>query len=734
MVRTEQTPEFFQSVVKYGSDLITIINTEGLYTYVSDSITRVLGYSVNEMVGTSPFAHIHEDDLAMALSYFEAISTIDQAKLPYFRYRHKDGSWRWLDCTATNMICDSNINGYVTNSRDITEKVEATQKRKESQAYYEALYVNHPDLVFTLDKQGVILDCNANVSKIAGYSASEIIGRAFTTFVPANELTNTHTAFTRALTGKAHTISTSIISKTQEIKELNVTVVPVIINDQVSAIQCIAIDITEKKRAEEQLKEQTNQLNNILGSITEAFFALDNNYCFTYFNKAFSDYVNVETKSLKGKNLWEEFPLMQQTLLYSKCQEVSGSGQGLECEEYISHINSVISWKIYPFENGIAVCFTDVSAKQKALEEQKNLSLVASKTTNGVLITDLNGKIDWVNNSFELLTGFSLSEIFGKDPADFLYGPETQQDMIEHIRRMLQLCLPFSAEFINHKKTGEPIWVALDITPILDEQGTLLKFINIYTDVTDRKQAEIRLLQLSDNLYKQNRDLQQFTYIVSHNLRAPVANLVGLAKMLQKLDVNSPQYNTALTNLDKSAIRLDTVIKDLNKILSVKSGKQEGLLEGETDSIDVSEVITEVVQSLQEMITGANAEIKLSLAEDVYLETKRAYIYSIIHNLLTNAIKYRSEERPLLISLESVEVNNQVVISIKDNGSGMDMDKVKPNLFKLYKRFHNHVEGKGLGLYLVKSQVEALNGRIEVDSAVGIGTEFKVFFKYLQYD
>lgn len=734
MVKTEQTYAFFQSVVKYGSELITIISEEGLYTYVSDSVTRLLGYTADEMIGTSPFVHIHEEDLAMVFTYFENLATTDQSKLPYFRYKHKNGMWRWLDCTATNMRSNKDINGYVTNSRDITEKVEAQQKRKESQAFYEALYFNHPDLAFTLDKQGIVQDCNTRVYKVTGYTAAEVLNKSFTRFVDAAEQLTTRNAFAKALDGQAQTFETCILSKAKDLIDLNVTVVPVLLNGHVEAIQCIAIDITYKKRAEQQLKEQTIQLNNILGSITEAFFALDDTFCFTYTNTAFTDYIKLDTADLKGKNIWEQFPFMKDTYFYQKCVEVSSLSLAVECEEYIAHINSVLYWKIYPFENGIAVCFTDVSAKQKALEEQKNLSLVASKTTNGVLITDNKGKIEWVNNSFEILTGYSLSEIIGQDPSDFLYGPETQEDVLEHIRRMLSLLVPFSAEFINYKKNGGHVWIALDITPILNDNGELSKFINIYTDVTDRKQAEIRLLQLSDNLFKQNRDLQQFTYIVSHNLRAPVANVVGLTKMLQKLDKNSPQYNTALTNLDKSAVRLDTVIKDLSKILSVKSEGQDGDLNEETDTVNVAELITEVLQSLQENLATVNAQVQLSLAADVYLETKRAYIYSIIHNLLTNAIKYRSSDRTLHILLESVAVDNQIIIKVKDNGSGMDMDKVKPHLFKLYKRFHSHVEGKGLGLYLVKSQVEALNGQIEVESEIGVGTEFRISFKNLHYD
>lgn len=734
MVKTEQVPDFFQSVVKYGSDLITIINQDGLYTYVSDSVTRLLGYSTEEMVGASPFEHIHQDDLEMVMYHFQQLALKEQLTPPLFRYKHKDGSWRWLDCTATNMLLQENINGFVTNSRDVTERVEAEKKRKESKAFYEALYFNHPDLVFTCDKYGVIKDCNDSVYKITGYNLGEVLNRNFIEFLTNKNREVTQDGFMRALSGKAHTLETSILSKSNRVVELNVTLVPVVLNAKVEAVQCIAIDVTEKKRAVQLLNDQTRQLNNILGSITEAFFALDEAFRFTYINTTFADYIRHQATDLIGKSIWEKFPLMTKTYFYEKCLEVTTSGEAVECEEYIDQIDSILSWRIYPFENGIAVCFTDVTAKKKAIEEQKNLSFVASKTTNGVLITNNRGQIDWVNKSFETLSGFTLPEIAGKDPSDFLYGPETQVETIEHIRRMLELRVPFTAEFINYKKSGEAFWVALVITPILDERGELTKFINIYTDINDRKKAEVNLLQLSDSLFQQNRDLQQFTYIVSHNLRAPVANVVGLTKMLQKLDVSSPQYEVGLKNLEKSAMRLDTVIKDLNKILAVKKVGQEGTFQNDSELVDLTELVSEVVQSLQEMLTTAKAKVELCFSSDVCLSTKRAYIYSIIHNLLTNAIKYRSDVRDLLISVSIVEDKGNVVITVNDNGSGMDMDKVKPHLFKLYKRFHHHIEGKGLGLYLVKSQVEALDGTIEVESELGKGTNFKISFKSTKHD
>src|SRR5690606_224155 len=114
-------------------------------------------------------------------------------------------------------------------------------------------------------------------------------------------------------------------------------------------------------------------------------------------------------------------------------------------------------------------------------------------------------------------------------------------------------------------------WADITISPIRNDQGQITKHIYIHTDITERKLDQEQLLKATEHLYLQNLDLQQFNYIVSHNLRAPVANLVGLATMLKKIDRSNTRFDQGLQNLEKSARRLDDVIGDLNKILAVRT-------------------------------------------------------------------------------------------------------------------------------------------------------------------
>ncbi len=729
-MKNEFTPEFYSTIIQNSHDMITIIDPEGVYKYVSDSIHMHFGFVPEELIGENALGWVHPDDLSHVMETLGAIKTAKQLKAKPFRYRHADGSWRWLSTIVTNMESNPVINGFVTNSRDITEEIEAAAKSEKSNALYQALFYNHPDLVLTMDESGIILEINSGSTRVSGFEVSEAIGRHFTDFLAPIYLQETQQAFRKVIEGGAHTFETGIINKQNEQLDLSVTLVPVWFADRINAVHCIAKDITKVKQSEKLVRDQASQLNNILGSITEAFFALNRDWRITYANRTFARYFDASTEAVIGRNIWLQQPELNQTQFYNKCKQVMETGVAHEHEEFIPILQAVTNYKIYPFEDGIAVCFTDITAKKAAQEELSKLSLVASKTTNGVIITDKQGKIEWGNHSFEKLTGYAMEELLHQDPTVLLKGPETNKEVMINLRRLLGLAVPFSEELLTYKKNGEKIWIAADITPILNDEGDLQKFIVLYTDISDRKFAEEKLLQMNEDLVLQNNDLQQFTYIVSHNLRAPIANVMGLTRLLPVLEPGSENFKKAIVNLDKSALRLDSVITDLCEILSVKG--PESSESHELLSLDV--ICTEVLQSVQDMLNIVNANFILHVQPGLEIKAKKAYLYSIIHNLITNAIKYRATDKPLQIVLRAYQTTDGIQIEVKDNGLGMDMDQVRPHIFKLYKRFHVHTEGKGLGLYLVKTQVEALNGTIEVDSAQGNGSTFRVFFRNQQYD
>lgn len=229
------------------------------------------------------------------------------------------------------------------------------------------------------------------------------------------------------------------------------------------------------------------------------------------------------------------------------------------------------------------------------------------------------------------------------------------------------------------------------------------------------------LLSANTELVKQNAQLEQFGYITAHNLRAPVARILGLGNIVgNEAYFSLPRDQEILDKLLASAHELDTIIHDLNAILDVKKGIHHAY-----ETIDLENHFAKVKSILRDKIAESQAEITESFdAKTCYAVP--AYIESIFYNLLSNAIKYRHSERKPVIKVKTHIKGNDLYITVSDNGIGLDLNKLKSKMFSLYQRFHHHVEGKGLGLFLVKTQVEALNGSIDVQSTVGEGSTFDI--------
>lgn len=234
-----------------------------------------------------------------------------------------------------------------------------------------------------------------------------------------------------------------------------------------------------------------------------------------------------------------------------------------------------------------------------------------------------------------------------------------------------------------------------------------------------------KLIDANEELIKHNHELQQFSYTISHNLRAPVARLLGLTNLLSMKHYQASEEMQELVRLIKdSSLEFDGVIRDLNKIIDVRNEFYR---------------VKERIHFLQEF-EQAKKNVGENLFTDVrvfvdftepVIYTVRPILSSILYNLLSNAIKYKSTMRTLELSIKTYKRDDFVVLEIGDNGMGMNLDSYGKDLFGLYKRFHAHIEGRGLGLYLVKSQVESLGGRIEIKSQLNVGTTFLIYFKVL---
>jgi len=242
----------------------------------------------------------------------------------------------------------------------------------------------------------------------------------------------------------------------------------------------------------------------------------------------------------------------------------------------------------------------------------------------------------------------------------------------------------------------------------------------------EKGKREVERIKITTDLIQRNRDLEQFTFIISHNLRAPTANIMGYAENIQDVLTTPEERTELLKGLSRSVISLDSVIKDINTILQVKREAGE-----RKESIHFSKLVNDVLASIGNLVDKHYVRIETNFQEADEIFSLKGYMYSIFYNLISNSIKYGNPNVPPFIQIKSKKENEKIIISFKDNGLGFDMKTKADKVFGLYKRFHTHVEGKGMGLFMVKTQVETMGGRISVKSEPGAGTEFTIEFENL---
>ncbi|GIV38078.1 MAG: hypothetical protein KatS3mg032_2457 [Cyclobacteriaceae bacterium] len=254
--------------------------------------------------------------------------------------------------------------------------------------------------------------------------------------------------------------------------------------------------------------------------------------------------------------------------------------------------------------------------------------------------------------------------------------------------------------------------------------GEQRKKLHQYNTELERlvKEKSEELVHTNEELVKTNNELRQFSFTVSHNLRGPVARLLGLANLMKH--ARKPEDIHELSGyIHKSATELDNILRDLSAIIDIRN-----------DLYRVKEKIflrEEVERILQLMNVKPDPEtIEINFNEAPYVYAIRPMVHSVLYNLISNAFKYRSPDHPLKVIIRSYlqPVAGKIMVEVADNGLGIDLKTQGQNIFKLYKRFHHHVPGKGLGLYLVKSQMDIMGGKVEVKSEPGLGTAFRLLF------
>ncbi len=367
----------------------------------------------------------------------------------------------------------------------------------------------------------------------------------------------------------------------------------------------------------------------------------------------------------------------------------------------------------------------DITDKKRDAENlvksEANLSTILANANTSYVLFDLNNKIVTYNPKADYFLSRHFGRKVNKEESFLQHFPIERRIVFAGIIEKVKAGETVSYDIDYPSGNGDKVWYNTRFTGIKNEKNELFAIMMQTTETTEQKKNEHYRERITRNLIARNRDLEQFTYIVSHNLRAPVANIMGLSDYLINNKVDEDQLQTINNGIHSSVQRLDAVIRDLNTILHSKRDSND-----HKEKINLDYTVDHIKELLKDEIEQSQASIRCNFHECNTIESVKPLVESILLNLISNSIKYARREIHPEIEIMTRTDKNELMLLLTDNGRGIDLNKKRDEVFGLYKRFHPEIEGKGMGLYMVKTQVESLHGKIEIESSVNQGTRFKI--------
>ncbi|WP_281240115.1 PAS domain-containing sensor histidine kinase [Flavobacterium praedii] len=334
-------------------------------------------------------------------------------------------------------------------------------------------------------------------------------------------------------------------------------------------------------------------------------------------------------------------------------------------------------------------------------------------------IAGFDGYFVKINPAVSKLLGYTNEELFSKPINEFVYIDDRHYTTI--VRNELlnnKPLLNFENRYVT--KSGEIVWLSWSSMPIAEEKLVYA----IAKNITHNKKLEEERNLLLSNITKINKDLKKLSYTSSHDLRSPVNNLLSIFDILDLSKIEDQETLQFIEMLKSTSENLKLTLNDYVDLLI-----QEDNMTIQIEELDLGESLNLVIKSISSLIKNSKVSISINFSELEKVYFNKAYLESIFLNLITNSIKYAKPGCSPTISVYSKRYNDTDQLYFSDEGIGFDMELVKDKVFGLHQKFNNHIDSKGIGLYLINNHITSLGGKIEVESQINEGAKFTISFK-----
>ncbi|MBS3915480.1 MAG: PAS domain S-box protein [Bacteroidetes bacterium] len=382
----------------------------------------------------------------------------------------------------------------------------------------------------------------------------------------------------------------------------------------------------------------------------------------------------------------------------------------------------------------------DITERKRTESELHNTleqlqGILDSTTQVSIIGTDTEGIIQVFNKGAENLLGYKAKDLIGKKTTELFHKKEEIEKLSKELSAEFNENISGLEVFVKRAKSGNfdsREWtyvrkngvefpMQLVITSIKNTQGEITGFLGVAVDISKIKEVEKEMQALISVTSEQNERLLNFAHIVSHNLRSHSGNISMLLQFLES-ETDETEKEELFRHLVTASQQLTETISHLNEVVALTTNIEE-----KSEKINLKKAVDDAINNVNASVREFKVQISNSIDPKYHIMAVPAYLQSIALNFITNAIKYRHPDRLAIVSIDAFKMDKWIVLSITDNGIGIDLEQHGHKLFGMYKTFHGNSDARGIGLFITKNQIEAMGGKVEVESTPGFGTKFNIY-------
>lgn len=729
----------WDQIVETMNEGILIVNSDGYIMYANKILCEMLEYDFEEIKGYMGYEFLLDDDEQKA--YVRNVlkeRLLNKSSQYELLLKSKSGKKIWFIVNGTPY---KNRSGKIVGSIDIFTNIDS---KKRADDRFKALVENVTDLISLSDKDGNVIYDSPAIEKITGFTSDEMKGKPIYELMHPEQIEESKRVLQHVLQnpGVPYPRINRFRHKDGHYVWVEGVVTNLLNNENVNAIVSSYHDVTERREAERKLLQKEERLSAILDNEPECVKVVDLQGILLEMNPAGLKMIQAESVAdIVGKPIINFIHVDDREAYFNLHQRVC-KGETGTVDFRVVGLNNVHRWmesNSVPLKNAngeiyaalsVARDITEIKKKGDELIGIKNkLEYSESRLKQAQAIAHVGS---WEFNLTEKVAIWSdeACRIFGL-PTDsntrslkewLMYiHPEDVSYVVSEIRKSRTTSSNSSIQHRIVRADGEVRFVNSESRYDYDANGQPIGLYGVVHDVTEERLAELRLKRLLNVTNDQNNRLQNFAYIISHNIRSHSANIIGIVNIYEAQKAME-EKNKLFGMLKTSTNKLAETIENLNDIITIQNST-----EMQRSELHLKLEVEKTINAINSIISGTNTTIRNLISEDLLVSFVPSYLESILLNLLTNAIKYKSPERNPEIELSVESKDNYLVLLVKDNGLGIDLKKNKDKLFGMYKTFHNNRDARGFGLYITKNQIEAMGGKIEVESELGKGSTFKIY-------